>query len=168
MPAGFGQSARRGGGMSGDATLGMLSDNERDGSRSSPVLELPAEDLVRLTEGAAMTVEVTPATGSRLKGSHWVAELREINAWASAMGLEETLEALAVSAVGAAHELLVGAGEERDAGLATAVRVLALDRSGELVDALREAEVVSAEYERSILPAEGGFATGLGEESGDG
>jgi hypothetical protein len=155
--------------MSGEPTIGMAPVGDVEESRSRVSVELAAMDLDRLTRDVAMTVEITPATGSRLKGSHWVAELKEINAWASAMGLEETLEALALSAVGAAHELIAGEGEERDEGLATAVRVLALDRLGRLVPALREAEVVSGEYERSVLPAEGGSATGLvQDEGGDG
>jgi len=144
--------------MSGELTIGMVPAGDQAKPRSRDSIELEAEDLLRLTRDVVMTVEITPATGSRLKGSHWIAELKEMDAWASAMGLEETLEALASRAVGAAHELLAGEEPDRDSGLDLAIRLLALDRLGRLVAALREAEVVSDEYERSILPAEGGNA----------
>ena len=61
------------------------------GPEDSPEVEVPAEDLLALTEGVELTVELEPATGSRLKGSYWIATIPSLGVTASALGLEATL-----------------------------------------------------------------------------
>ena len=117
-----------------------------------PHVEVPAEDLLQLTEGADLTVELEPATGSRLKGSYWIASLPSLDVTASALGLDATIELLALEALGAADELIRGAEPGREEKLPAAVRVLALERLGRLAEVLGSDEVVSEHYLETVRP----------------
>ncbi|MGA1213915.1 MAG: hypothetical protein ACO3ZZ_09350, partial [Solirubrobacterales bacterium] len=98
----------------------------KSGATASVVI--PAEDLLHLTEGVELVVEIEPATGSRLKGSYWVATLPSLGVQASALGLDETIEALAGEAARAASEVLRGNEFGRQEMVPAAVRVLALEK----------------------------------------
>lgn len=115
-------------------------------------LEITAEDLVALTEGADLTMELEPAGGSRLKGSYWVAGLPALEVTASELGLEETIERLAFMAVAAASDVVKSGRMERERMLPVAYRVLALEMQGRLVETLKECEVVSEQYLETIEP----------------
>jgi hypothetical protein len=115
-------------------------------------IDVPAEDLVALTEGADLTMELEPAGGSRLKGSYWVAGLPALEVTASELGLEETIERLAFIAVAAASDVVKSGRMERERMLPTAYRVLALELQGRLVETLKESEVVSEQYLETVLP----------------
>ena len=117
-----------------------------------PQVEVPAEDLLRLTEGADLTIELEPATGSRLKGSYWVASLPLLGITASALGLEETIELLALEALGAADEVIRGDEPGRQEMLPAAVRVLALERLGRLAEVMGSDEVVAERYLETVRP----------------
>lgn len=116
--------------------------SEPEGSR----LSLLAVDLLALTEDADLTVELEPATGSRLKGSYWIATIPTLGVTASALGLEATLDLLAMEAVGAADEVISGDDPDRGEKLPIALRVMALQALERLTDALGSQEVVSEEF----------------------
>ena len=113
-------------------------------------IEVAVEDLLVLTKGVDLTMEIEPATGSSTRGSYWVATLPALDVTASELGLEETIERLAFHAVGAASEVITRGWHDRNEKLPTAFRVLALDRVGRLVDALKQSEVVSERYLESV------------------
>lgn len=115
-------------------------------------LEVPAEDLLDLTEGVELVVEIEPATGSRLKGSYWVATIPTLGVTASALGLDQTIELLALEAVGSAGEVLRHDEDDREEKLPLAIKVLALDRLERLGAALASGEVVAEEYLESVRP----------------
>ena len=121
-------------------------------SGSTASVAIPAEDLLHLTEGVELVVELEPATGSRLKGSYWVATLPSLGARASALGLDQTIEALAGEAARVAWEVLRGGEPGRQEMLPAAVRVLALERQGRLGEAFGAGEVVADEYLDSVRP----------------
>ena len=122
------------------------------GPEDSPAVEVPAEDLLVLTEGTELTVELEPATGSRLKGSYWIATIPSLGVTASALGLEATLELVALEAVGAADEVVRGSEPGRDERLAIALRVLALEELGRLPEALASSEVVAEGFLEMVRP----------------
>ena len=117
-----------------------------------PSVEVSAEDLLRLTEGADLTIELEPATGSRLKGSYWVATLPTLDVTASALGLDATIELLALEALGAADEVIRGEESGREEKLPAAARVLALERLGRLAEVLGSDEVVPERYLETVRP----------------
>ncbi len=122
----------------------------KSGATASVVI--PAEDLLHLTEGVELVVEIEPATGSRLKGSYWVATLPSLGVSASALGLDETIEALAGEAARAASEVLRGNEFGRQEMVPAAVRVLALEKLGRLAEVLGAGEVVADRYLESVRP----------------
>ena len=117
-----------------------------------PGVEVPAEDLLVLTEGTELTVELEPATGSRLKGSYWIATIPSLGVTASALGLEATLELVALEAVGAADEVVRGSEPGREELLPIALRVLALEKLGRLPEALASSEVVAERFLEMVRP----------------
>ncbi len=125
-----------------------------DGQAREASIEVSVEDLIALTEGADLTMELEPAGGSRLKGSYWVAGLPALEVTASELGLEETIERLAFMAVAAASEVVRSGRQERARMLPTAFRVLALEMQGSLVETLKECEVVSEQYLETVQPPE--------------
>lgn len=115
-------------------------------------LEVPAEDLLRLTEGVELVVEIEPATGSRLKGSYWVATIPTLGVTASALGLDQTIELLALEALGAADQVVSGDEDDREEKLPVALKVLALESLGRLQRELRAGEVVSEQFMEMVPP----------------
>ena len=124
----------------------------RGSSATAGSIEIAVEDLLVLTEGAKLTMELEPATGSRLMGSYWVATLPALDVTASELGLEQTIERLAFQAVGAASEVVARGWDDREEKLPTALRILALESRGELVEELKQGEVVSERFLESVPP----------------
>ena len=115
-------------------------------------IEIAVEDLLVLTGDVELVMEIEPATGSRIKGSYWVATLPALDVTASELGLEETIERLAFQAVGAASEVVNRGWHDREEKLPAALRVLALEKQGRLVEALRKGEIVSEGFLDSVPP----------------
>ena len=137
--------------MMGDGVVREIGSAKGAGGNGSPI-EVWAEDLQVLTEGVELTMEIEPATGSRLKGSYWIATLPTLDVMASELGLEETIERLAFLAVGAASEVVSRGWHDREERLPAAFRVLALERAGRLIEALRQGEVVSERFLETVPP----------------
>ena len=132
--------------------MGEAQGKSSRGAESELKVEVAAEDLLRLTEGADLTIELEPATGSRLKGSYWVATLPTLEVTASALGLDATIELLALETLGVADEVIRGEESGREEKLPAAVRVLALERLGRLTEVLGSDEVVSERYLETVRP----------------
>ncbi|MGA1213722.1 MAG: hypothetical protein ACO3ZZ_08340 [Solirubrobacterales bacterium] len=134
----------------GTGTRGMESPGGPDEPTERDSMTVPTSDVFMLTARADVEVVARPLDGGDFDHGEWKVEMPTLEVSARARGLLNAVETLAREAVAAASAVVGGTEPDRHRKVASALRVLALDRMGLLRGVLRESESVKEPFLHNV------------------
>lgn len=120
----------------------MASPDESNEPEQRDCMTLPTSDVFMLTARADVEVTARSLDGGGFNQGEWEVEMPTLEVSARALGLWNAVDTLSREAVAAASAVVGGTESDRQRKVASALRVLALDRMGLLRGVLRESESV--------------------------